>query len=176
MSGWSTSIYLRRKTHMQWRVVLVILLIFICLINGKHHLVQVHMLFRHGDRSSIVPFPFDGYDPSAVWPEGYGQLTQVGIEQQFLLGLWLTKYYENFMSPSYNVSTFHMRSSDIDRALMSAEAMMAGFFHGSETSLEKYGLHWRPVPTHTVPLVGLNLLKACYGCWILNLVLILGLW
>ncbi|VDK47087.1 unnamed protein product [Taenia asiatica] len=44
-----------------------------------------------------------------------------------------------------------MRSSDVDRSLMSAEAMMAGFFHLSNSSLSKYGLQWRPVPTHTVP-------------------------
>ncbi|KAM7538169.1 hypothetical protein Aperf_G00000073506 [Anoplocephala perfoliata] len=135
---------------MHWVVVAFVFLNFICLIHGKHHVVHVHMLFRHGDRSSITPYPFKGYDPSAVWPEGYGQLTQIGIEQHFLLGKWLHNRYQSFLSPNYNVSTFHMRSSDVDRALMSAQAMMAGFFHKSETSLEKYGLHWRPVPTHTV--------------------------
>ncbi|VDL56730.1 unnamed protein product [Hymenolepis diminuta] len=108
------------------------------------------MLFRHGDRSSISPYPFKGYDPSVVWPEGYGQLTQIGIEQHFLLGKWLNGKFNDFVSHNYSVSTFRMRSSDVDRALMSAQAMMAGFFHKSPSSLDKYGLHWRPVPAHTV--------------------------
>ncbi|VDO00123.1 unnamed protein product [Rodentolepis nana] len=114
------------------------------------------MLFRHGDRSSISPYPFKDYDPSVVWPEGYGQLTQVGIEQHFLLGKWLSNEYNNFLSHSYNVSTFHMRSTNVDRALMSSQAMMAGLFHKSPSSLEKYGLHWRPIPSHTVPQVRLS--------------------
>nr|CDS25478.1 lysosomal acid phosphatase [Hymenolepis microstoma] len=109
------------------------------------------MLFRHGDRSSISPHPFKDYDPSVVWPEGYGQLTQVGIEQHFLLGKWLSNEYSSFFSHSYNISTFRMRSSDVDRALMSSQAIMAGLFHKSPSSLDKYGLHWRPIPSHTVP-------------------------
>ncbi|KAH9283805.1 Lysosomal acid phosphatase [Echinococcus granulosus] len=52
-----------------------------------------------------------------------------------------------------------MRSTDVDRSLMSAEAMMAGFFHRSNTSLSKYGLHWRPVPTHTMPTTSDTLLS-----------------
>lgn len=127
----------------------------ICVASGEHNLVHVHALFRHGDRSSITPYIFDGYDPYNVWPDGLGQLTQEGIEQLFLLGKWLRNKYGSFIDQEYNVSTFHMRSSDVDRSLMSAEAMMAGFFHQSNSSLSKYGLQWRPIPTHTVPTVGL---------------------
>ena len=125
----------------------------VALITAKHNLIHVHTLFRHGDRSSIKPFVFNGYNPYEVWPDGLGQLTQQGIEQHFLLGKWLRNEYRDFMKPNYNVSTFHMRSSDIDRSLMSAQAMMAGFFYDSDSSLSKYGLKWRPVPTHTVPTV-----------------------
>lgn len=144
-----------------YRIIYTLLPLFLpYLINGKHHLIQIHMLFRHGDRSSISPYPFQGYDPSVVWPEGYGQLTQVGIEQHFLLGRWLSNEYGNFLTRSYNVSTFRMRSSDVDRALMSSQAMMAGLFRKSPSSLDKYGLHWRPVPTHTTPK---------YNDWLLSL-------
>ncbi|VDM32737.1 unnamed protein product [Hydatigera taeniaeformis] len=123
----------------------------VCFANEKNVLVHVHTLFRHGDRTSVTPYLFDGYDPFKVWPDGLGQLTQEGIEQLFLLGKWLRNKYSSFIDRNYNVSTFRMRSSDLDRSLMSAEAMMAGFFHRSNSSLSKYGLHWRPIPTHTVP-------------------------
>ncbi|EUB62537.1 Lysosomal acid phosphatase [Echinococcus granulosus] len=137
----------------------LIFLHFICMTNGRHSLVHVHALFRHGDRASIRPHIFDGYDPHKVWPDGLGQLTQEGIEQLFLLGKWLRSKYGHFIGENYNVSTFHMRSTDVDRSLMSAEAMMAGFFHRSNTSLSKYGLHWRPVPTHTMPTTSDTLLS-----------------
>ncbi|KAL5110124.1 Lysosomal acid phosphatase [Taenia crassiceps] len=134
-------------------------LYFICVANGEYNLVHVHALFRHGDRSSITPYIFDGYDPYKVWPDGLGQLTQEGIEQLFLLGKWLRNKYGSLVGQNYNVSSFHMRSSDVDRSLMSAEAMMAGFFHLSDSPLSKYGLQWRPVPTHTVPTTTDSLLS-----------------
>ena len=130
--------------------------LYIPFIFGEYNLAHVFTLSRHGDRSSITPYAFDGYAPHDVWPDGLGQLTQVGIEQTFLLGKWLESSYGNFVKSNYNMSTIHVRSSDIDRAIMSAQAMMAGLFYRSNSSLEKFGLHWRPVPIHTVPAVGSN--------------------
>lgn len=41
-------------------------------------------LYRHGDRSPVKAYPQDPYQESA-WPQGFGQLSQVGIpERKFL--------------------------------------------------------------------------------------------
>lgn len=117
---------------------------------GKSHLQHMHLLFRHGDRTPISTFPLDGHPFDTTWPEGPGQLTQLGIEQQYLLGTWIRENYANFIPRQYNASTFYMRSTDVDRTLTSALANLAGLFRHSNSSLEKYGIHWRPIPIHTV--------------------------
>ncbi|VDN10591.1 unnamed protein product [Dibothriocephalus latus] len=110
----------------------------------------MHLLFRHGDRTPIETFPNDGHQFNTTWPEGAGQLTQLGIEQQYLLGTWIRETYNYFIPRQYHASIFHMRSTDFDRTLMSAMANLAGLFRHSNSSLEKYNIHWRPIPVHTV--------------------------
>ncbi|KAL7065255.1 hypothetical protein AAHC03_04515 [Spirometra sp. Aus1] len=139
---------------MRMTCALVVLALYVAVSAGdpvgKSHLQHMHLLFRHGDRTPISTFPLDGHPFDTTWPEGAGQLTQLGIEQQYLLGTWIRESYPNFMPRQYNASVFYMRSTDVDRTLMSAMANMAGLFRHSNSSLEKYGIHWRPIPVHTV--------------------------
>ncbi|CAH8627684.1 unnamed protein product [Dicrocoelium dendriticum] len=113
-------------------------------------LLHLHILFRHGDRTPI----FDPINSEAsyekMWPSGHGQLTDKGILQEFELGRWLRYKYGYFIPNHYNASDFHMRSTDIDRTLMSAQAVTAGLYYNSSSPLIPYGVAWRPVPVHTV--------------------------
>ncbi|KAF8561965.1 hypothetical protein P879_10699 [Paragonimus westermani] len=113
-------------------------------------LQHIHVLFRHGDRTPLVD-PINKDVPFiTTWPLGSGQLTEKGILQEYELGQWLRKKYGNFIPEKYNGSDFHMRSTDVDRTLMSAQCVSAGVFHNSSSPLQPFGINWRPIPVHTV--------------------------
>ncbi|KAM9307680.1 prostatic acid phosphatase-like [Gastrophryne carolinensis] len=108
------------------------------------------VLFRHGDRSPAVTFPNDRYKESS-WPEGFGQLTQLGKEQQFELGKYLRKRYSEFLSETYKTEEVYVRSTDMDRTILSAQANLAGLFQPRDQSSSQ-NITWQPIPVHTVPL------------------------
>uniref|UniRef100_A0A8C6T5U3 Lysosomal acid phosphatase n=1 Tax=Neogobius melanostomus TaxID=47308 RepID=A0A8C6T5U3_9GOBI len=108
-------------------------------------------LFRHGDRSPIRAYPTDPYQESA-WPQGFGQLSQVGMQQHYNLGQFLRKRYTGFLNESYDRHEISVRSTDYDRTLMSAEANLAGLYPPSGSQVFNPNVKWQPVPVHTVPM------------------------
>uniref|UniRef100_A0A0K8V6W7 Lysosomal acid phosphatase n=1 Tax=Bactrocera latifrons TaxID=174628 RepID=A0A0K8V6W7_BACLA len=46
-------------------------------LKGK--LIFSHVLFRHGDRTPIEPYPTDPWKNREYWPVGWGELTNVSI-------------------------------------------------------------------------------------------------
>uniref|UniRef100_H2ZM93 acid phosphatase n=1 Tax=Ciona savignyi TaxID=51511 RepID=H2ZM93_CIOSA len=131
-------------------IVLVSQIIFNC-VSGEE-LIFANLLRRHGARSAIHSFKTDPYNNQSIWPQGRGQLTQIGMHQHFDLGRYLKQRYIGLLSPQYNRSEIYIRSTDYDRTLMSAQSNMAGLFppegrqqwNGSSTN-------WQPIPIHTVP-------------------------
>ncbi|KER33542.1 hypothetical protein T265_00653 [Opisthorchis viverrini] len=79
-----------------------------------------------------------------------GQLTEKGIVQEFQLGQWIRQRYNEYIPSMYNGSELHMRSTDVDRTLMSAQAVAAGIYQNASSPLQDYGIPWRPIPVHTV--------------------------
>ncbi|XP_035674565.1 prostatic acid phosphatase-like [Branchiostoma floridae] len=136
------------------RVVYILLVnLLLCLhIRGKRTLKFVSLLYRHGDRT---PYDVYGNDTNTedTWPQGFMQLTRVGIQQQYELGQFLRSRYvgPDFLNSSYSRYQVQVWSTDTDRTRMSAQANLAGFFPPSGNQVWNPDILWQPIPVHTKP-------------------------
>ncbi|XP_043203359.1 testicular acid phosphatase-like [Amphibalanus amphitrite] len=65
----------------------------------------VNVLYRHGARTIIAAYPTD---PNiGAWPQGYGQLTNEGKQNQLELGRFLRRRYDGFLPELYHVNYIH---------------------------------------------------------------------
>ena len=136
------------------------------------------VVYRHGDRTPIVTWPTDPYGSESSWPQGYGQLTIRGMAQQFFLGelfydRYISRTYPGFLNENYTRTQLYIRSTDVDRTLMSAEVQLSALFYPSEGQRFNVTLPWQPIPVHTVPMADDILLRAydadCpYYSWLVN--------
>ena len=108
-------------------------------------------IIRHGDRTPLSNIPTVEH----VWPEGLGQLTTLGMAQEYALGQEMRKRYitqGHFLPESYVPGSIYVRSTDFDRTLVSAQSLLLGLFPlgtGPTGLPEKY----QPVPIHTIPFI-----------------------
>lgn len=113
-------------------------------------LKMVHLVFRHGDRTPVDPYPNDPYKDRKFWPVGFGQLTPGGKMRHFELGQWLRERYSGYLSKDYDEEEVYVRSTDVDRTLMSAQANLAGLYPPTPSQRWNKDLAWQPIPVHTV--------------------------
>lgn len=121
--------------------------------SAESTLEHVQVLFRHGDRTPTNSFPTDKYQED-FWPQGFGQLTQVGMRQHYELGQFLRKKYVDDMallSANYSRYQVNITSTDVDRTLMSAAADLAGLFPPQGNEIWNTDIPWQPIPVHTMP-------------------------
>lgn len=114
-----------------------ITLALLCLLplvqSADDKLIFVQAVWRHGDRSPTMTFPSDPNQESA-WPQGWGQLTPRGMAQHVTLGKRLRQRYITdlqFVSDDYKNHEIHIRSTDVNRTLVSAISNMIGFYGAS---------------------------------------------
>jgi len=124
----------------------------------------VHLLYRHGDRTPIKPYPTDPYKDQSYWPVGFGQLTSRGVRQQFELGQWIRRRYEGYLSGNYSNEEIVVRSTDVDRTLMSAQSNLAGMYPPHGYWNWNPDLAWQPIPVHTLPQQEDYLLSSHANC------------
>jgi acid phosphatase len=110
-------------------------------------------LIRHGDRTPATVLPKDPH----IWPEGVGQLTATGMQQEYQLGLQFHKNYvdSKLLSANYSSGEVYIRSTDVDRTLMSAESVLMGLYPlGTGPKLPDGQMAlpsgYQPLPIHTV--------------------------
>ncbi|XP_049782248.1 lysosomal acid phosphatase-like [Schistocerca cancellata] len=108
-------------------------------------------IFRHGDRTPTDTYPEDPYNDDKYWPEGWGALTNKGKMEMFTLGKFLRQRYNGFLSETYYPQEGHVRSSDNDRCLMSAETCLAGLYPPKGDQVWNPELLWQPIPIHATP-------------------------
>ncbi|XP_077158991.1 prostatic acid phosphatase-like [Paroedura picta] len=106
------------------------------------------IIFRHGDRTPFKSYPTEVYQESD-WPQGYGQLTKLGIQQQYKLGQYLRARYANFLSIQYKREEIFVLSTDYDRTIMSAQATLAGLYPPTGSQIWNRRIPWQPIPVHT---------------------------
>ncbi|CAH1251240.1 ACP2 [Branchiostoma lanceolatum] len=137
-------------------VVVLILTVF-CVsprVQGERSLQFVSLVYRHGDRSPVLPFPND-VNTEDTWPQGFGQLSQEGMRQHHALGTFLKDRYvkPDFLNSSYNRHQIQVWSTDVDRTLMSAQADLSGLFPPSGDQVWNPDIPWQPIPVHTRPVL-----------------------
>lgn len=81
------------------------------------------------------------------------------MQQEYSLGQWLRRRYNNYLSSTFNVNDIYVQSSDVDRTLMSAQSTLAGFYPPFSNKIWNRNLLWQPIPVHTKP-VGMDYLIA----------------
>ncbi|KRZ80719.1 Lysosomal acid phosphatase [Trichinella papuae] len=129
---------------------IIALLIMLCHeSSGERQLIFVHVMWRHGARAPLTLFPSEYDQTIQNWPNGLGELTSLGISQQFQLGTFLRQRYEKLI-PKYKSDAIYIRSTDSNRTIMSAMANLAGMFP-PESGENILNLTWQPIPIHTVP-------------------------
>ncbi|XP_012268558.2 prostatic acid phosphatase [Athalia rosae] len=125
--------------------------------------IFANILFRHGDRTPVDPYSTDPYANESLWPVPFGDLTNLGKEEHLLLGRSFRERYSHLLPQTYSRYDIYVRSTDVDRTLMSAEANLAGLYppYGNQV-WDK--VKWLPIPVHTVPELEDNILAGKKEC------------
>ncbi|CAN5249565.1 histidine phosphatase family protein [soil metagenome] len=118
------------------------------------NMVFVVDVIRHGDRAPIEEIPKASYTGNLA----LGQLSPVGMQQEFQLGSKFRELYikTNHLLPEhYLQETMLVRSSDIDRTLMSAQSVLLGLYPQGTGPLAEgkpaLPFLYQPIPIHTKP-------------------------
>lgn len=85
------------------------------------------------------------------WPDGFAQLTNVGKQSQYNLGLFLKRRYEYLLGGRFEPEKISVLSSDFDRTINSANLVLSAMFPPIEHQVWNENLPWQPIPVHTIP-------------------------
>lgn len=132
--------------------------------DGTKDLVFVQTLWRHGDRSPTKTFKTDPFQEDA-WQfggGGWGQLSPAGMKQHLNLGKMLRNRYVtnyNFLPNKYNAKQIYVRSTDVNRTIISAMSNLLGQYGQNDNSstpgldypdVDGWPAGYVPIAVHTV--------------------------
>lgn len=75
----------------------------------------------------------------------------MGKLRHYKLGQYFRRRYADFLPQLYSEKDIYVRSTDVDRTLMSAQANLAGLYPPVATDVWNENLAWQPIPIHSVP-------------------------
>jgi len=145
-------------------LISVVLISALTALAGQELIFAV-TLIRHGDRC-----PYAAMDSTVIkykWPQGIGELTPEGMNQEYNLGKTLReKYIKTYglLPDTYQSGKMYVLSTDYNRTLMSAESFLTGFYPpGTGPKLENNTPALpdsiQPIPIHITPKGQTNIIN-----------------
>lgn len=112
-------------------------------------------IVRHGDRTPLIASP----EMEKIWPQGVGQLTPKGMQQEYQLGKSLRQLYVyqyHLLPEHFDINAMNIRSSGMARTMMSAQSILFGLYPlGTGPSLNETTQAlpggFQPIPIYIVP-------------------------
>lgn len=102
-------------------------------------------IIRHGHRTPGETLPTVNFE----WKEGLGQLTALGMQQQYELGSKFRERYivqTGLLPEHFEPETVYIRSTDYERTLMSAQSCMMGLYPPGTGPHAALPYSFQPVP------------------------------
>lgn len=78
----------------------------------------------------------------------YLYLSKEGKLQEYELGQYIRKEYKHFLDEIYKEDVIEMRSTGVERTIMSAQLLLAGLFPPKTHQLWHKNLNWQPIPIY----------------------------
>ncbi|KAJ1370860.1 hypothetical protein KIN20_032680 [Parelaphostrongylus tenuis] len=143
--------------------VILLIPLTTAITDGEMELLLVHGVWRHGDRSPTTTFPTDPIQ-EGDWTfggGGFGQLSPEGMAQHLRFGKLLREFYVDtrFLNRKYSSKEIHIRSTDVNRTIISAMSNMLGMYGQNDNSSqagvdypkkEGWPAGYVPIPVHIV--------------------------
>uniref|UniRef100_A0A1W7R8D5 Putative lysosomal & prostatic acid phosphatase n=1 Tax=Aedes albopictus TaxID=7160 RepID=A0A1W7R8D5_AEDAL len=130
-----------------------------------YELKQVHVVFRHGQRTPADTYPNDPLVNNTFTPYGWGQLTNFGKRSLYDIGIWLRKRYAKLLGKLYFSDKIFAQSTGVSRTQMSIELVLASLYPPVDTVQEwNKDLNWQPIPFFSEPLDQDTLLLVRKSC------------
>ncbi|KAL3289473.1 hypothetical protein HHI36_022896 [Cryptolaemus montrouzieri] len=130
---------------------------------SSSNIKQIHMLFRHGERSPSQLYKNDPHNAS-LWQDGLGYLTRTGKLQMYNLGQRIRKKYANTIPNFYFPDDVKVLSSYSDRCLMSAQLFTSGLFVPQKEQIWNEELLWQPISMNYMPRSQDNMIASKQEC------------
>lgn len=95
---------------------------------AEDRLIYVVAIIRHGDRT---PYAAPGANVHCTWPARAGELTPLGMRQEYELGQGYRAAYidgEHLLPATYDPATLRVVSTPMNRTVMSAGCMLNGLY------------------------------------------------
>lgn len=97
----------------------------------------LQIIHRHGDRTPISFSPKDPFKDENYWPEGIGELTNIGKYRLWQLGINIQSWYKEFLVKNiHSPKNIYVRSSLQHRCIQSAAHLLAGIYPPGKSHID----------------------------------------